>query len=243
MNNIIKLSERLSTVATFITEGAVFADIGSDHAYLPCYVCLYDSKAHAIAGEVKEGPFKSAIETVNKYDLSSRVQVRLGDGLHVIQDREVNLLVVAGMGGTLIRSILEEGKDRLCGVQRIIAQPNVNERNVRKWLYENNYTITCEEILEENGHIYEIIVADRNAARSPYKMDLLQKQLLFGPLLLEHKTETFIKKWKNELSKRIRVIDEMKKAREQNQNKISEFEKELSWVQEVLKNGGDNSKQ
>lgn len=243
MNNTIKLSVRLRTVATFITEGAYFADIGSDHAYLPCYVCLYDGKAHAIAGEVKDGPFKSALETVNKYDLSSRVEVRLGDGLHVLQAGEVNLLVIAGMGGSLIRSILEEGKDRLRGVQRIIAQPNVNERNVRKWFYENNYTITYEEILEESGHIYEIIVADREAAKSSYKTDALQEQLLFGPLLLEHKTETFIKKWNNELSKRISVINEMKKAKEQNKSKISEFEKELSWVQEVLKNDSDNSKQ
>ncbi|MFB4166496.1 tRNA (adenine(22)-N(1))-methyltransferase TrmK [Virgibacillus sp. JSM 102003] len=243
MNNTIKLSERLSTVAAYVTEGAFFADIGSDHAYLPCYVCLYDSKAHAIAGEVKEGPFKSALETVNKYDLSSRVQVRLGDGLQVLRQGEVNVLVIAGMGGSLITSILEEGKDRLQSVQRIIVQPNVNERNVREWFYKNNYTITSEEILEENGHIYEIIIADREAAKSPYKTDLLQEQLLFGPLLIEHKTEIFIKKWKNELSKRIRVIDEMKKAKEQNQDKISEFEKELSWVQEVLKDGNVNSKQ
>ncbi len=243
MNNTIKLSERLSTVATFIMEGAVFADIGSDHAYLPCYVCLYDCNAHAIAGEVKEGPFNSALETVNKYGLSSRIQVRLGDGLHVLQDKEVNQLVIAGMGGSLIRSILEDGKDKLSGVQRIIAQPNINERNVRTWFYENNYTITYEKILEESGHIYEIIVADKQAGKSPYSTDLLQRQLLFGPLLLKHKTETFINKWNNELSKRIRVIDEMKKAKEQNQNKINEFEKELSWVQEVLKNGSDNSKQ
>ncbi|WP_209479188.1 tRNA (adenine(22)-N(1))-methyltransferase [Virgibacillus litoralis] len=243
MNNTIKLSKRLSTVATFITKGATFADIGSDHAYLPCYVCLYDSKAQAIAGEVKEGPFKSALETINKYDLSTRVEIRLGDGLEIIQNGEVNLLVITGMGGSLIRSILEDGKSRLSCVQRIIVQPNVNERNVREWFYKNNYTITCEEILEESGHIYEIIVADRQADKSPYKKDLLQQQLLFGPLLLEHKTEIFIKKWNNELSKRIRVIDEMKKAKEQNQDKISDFEKELSWVQEVLKNGNDNSKQ
>ncbi|MGP4107248.1 tRNA (adenine(22)-N(1))-methyltransferase [Virgibacillus sp. L01] len=239
MNNTIKLSERLRTVATFITEGAVFADIGSDHAYLPCYVCLNDGNAHAIAGEVKEGPFKSALETVNKHELAARVEVRLGDGLHILHDGEVNQLVIAGMGGSLIRSILEDGKDRLSGVQRIITQPNVNERNVRKWFYENNYTIICEKILEESGHIYEIIVADKQVDKSPYTAELLQEQLLFGPLLLEHKTETFIKKWKKELSKRIRVIDEMKKAKEQNQNKISEFEKELSWVQEVLKNGSE----
>lgn len=91
----IKLSKRLKMVASFISEGTFFADIGSDHAYLPCYICLKDEKARAIAGEVREGPYKRAEETVAAYQLSDKVEVRLGDGLQIINsDEGVKELVV-----------------------------------------------------------------------------------------------------------------------------------------------------
>lgn len=241
MNNTVKLSKRLEKVSTFITAGAVFADIGSDHAYLPCHVCLRDDKARAIAGEVNQGPFNSAIEAVTKNNLSDRIDVRLGDGLSVLQDDEVNLVVVAGMGGSLIKTILEEGKDRLRSVKRIVTQPNVDERNLRKWFNENDYIITNEVIIEENGHIYEIIVADRGADENPYTDEFKEKQLLFGPLLLKNKSNIFYQKWSRESAKRVNVITEMKKANEQNQEKIEVFKTELSWIQEVLQNDSDNS--
>lgn len=240
-NNPVKLSKRLQHVSSFITNGAIFADIGSDHAYLPCYVCLQDETVHAIAGEVNEGPYESALKTVERYKLSERIEVRLGDGLSVLQKNEVNQVVIAGMGGALIRAILDEGKQYLVGVQRIIAQPNMNERNVRYWLYENGYTISNEAILEENGHIYEIIVAERNNAENPEMKNLTARQLLFGPFLLKQKSAIFFHKWTNERNKQCRVIAEMKKANVQSKEKISAFEKELLWIEEVL--GVDDSKQ
>ncbi|WP_164668588.1 tRNA (adenine(22)-N(1))-methyltransferase [Virgibacillus doumboii] len=238
-NNSINLSTRLQKVAAFLPNGANFADIGSDHAYLPCYVCLQDQTAHAIAGEVNEGPYYSALETVERYMFAKRIEVRLGNGLSVLQKDEVNQVVIAGMGGALIRTILDEGKQSLDTVQRIIAQPNIDERSVRYWFYENGYTISNEAILEENGHIYEIIVADRKADGSQYIPDLFEKQLLFGPILLNEKSDIFIQKWKHERNKRRRVLDEMKKATEKDKQKISAFEKELLWIEEVL--GDDNS--
>ncbi|MFC4558837.1 tRNA (adenine(22)-N(1))-methyltransferase [Virgibacillus kekensis] len=242
MNNNVKLSDRLRKVASFITPGSYFADIGSDHAYLPCYVCMKDNEAHAIAGEVNRGPYESAIETVTQCNLSSRIDVRLGNGLSVLNvDDGIDSVVIAGMGGALIRSILEEGKAHLRNVSRIVAQPNVDERQLRKWLYTNDYTITEEEILEENGHIYEIIVADKNAERNPFKEGILDRQFLFGPILLHKKPQVFYRKWEHEAFKRERVIGEMKKASKQNPEKLSAFQQELQWIQEVLSNGRDYS--
>ncbi|WP_373892832.1 tRNA (adenine(22)-N(1))-methyltransferase [Virgibacillus natechei] len=234
MRSRIKLSKRLEKVSSYLPRGAFFADIGSDHAYLPCFICMHDSAAKAIAGEINEGPARSAIDNVNLYGLSDVVDVRLGDGLHILKMDEINQLVIAGMGGALIKSILEEGAGKLDSVQRIIAQPNIDARSVRRWFLENGFTVTNEEIVDDNGHIYEIIVADKGEVSSPYVSNMKDKQLLFGPLLLKNKTKAFYKKWNAEYEKLQFVINQMKEANVQNLEKIERFEMELKWIKEVL---------
>ncbi|MYL41746.1 tRNA (adenine(22)-N(1))-methyltransferase TrmK [Virgibacillus massiliensis] len=228
----VKLSKRLKRVASFLPKGAVFADIGSDHAYLPCYVCKNDQTAKAIAGEVNEGPYRSAVETVKSHNLEDQIDVRLGNGLHVLYHQEARQVVIAGMGGSLIKSILNEGKDKLEITDQIIAQPNVDARAVRIWLITNGYTITDEDLVEENGHFYEIIKSEWNANPStPATLD--EQQLLFGPILLLKKPYAFYKKWKAEAKKLERVIQQMKQAKQSDQLKINQFLQEKKWIAEV----------
>ncbi|HLR40133.1 MAG TPA: tRNA (adenine(22)-N(1))-methyltransferase TrmK [Virgibacillus sp.] len=235
----IKISKRLETVASFLPPGTFFADIGSDHAYLPCYVCLHDNQARAIAGEVNEGPYYSACKTVSDHLLADRVEIRLGDGLQVLKKDEITELVIAGMGGSLIKSILKDGSEKLHRVKRIIAQPNMEARNVRKWFLLNEYIITDEMIIEENEHIYEIIVADRKESQTTSKSALSEKELLFGPLLMTKKNPVFFKKWEMEKVKLETIIKQMKQASIQNEEKIARFKLELTWIKEVLQ--GDES--
>ncbi|HLR80650.1 MAG TPA: tRNA (adenine(22)-N(1))-methyltransferase TrmK [Bacillota bacterium] len=232
----IQLSKRLQTVASFLSAGTTFADIGSDHAYLPCYVCLRDSSAQAIAGEVNVGPYKRALKTVQHFQLEQQIDVRLGSGLSILRPGEVCEIVIAGMGGSLIRTILEEGKDNLAGVERIIAQPNIDERSVRRWLTRHRFLITYEKLIEENGHFYEVIVADQQPAYS-MKSRLSEKALLFGPKLLERKSPLFVQKWKGEYKKRFRLIQQMKQAQSLPNEKIVQLKKEIDWIEEVLKDG------
>lgn len=233
----IVISYRLQSVASYLTAGSTFADIGSDHAYLPCYVCLHDKTAKAIAGEINEGPFKSALETVQYHELTNAIEVRLGNGLQVLHKADdVKQLVIAGMGGALIKTILDEGKSKLETVQRIIAQPNIDARNVRNWFSENDYTITNETILKESGHIYEIIVADKVENDNQYKEEVSEQQLLFGPILLKDRSQVFYEKWQLEYGKLNRIIEQMNEAKLVNNKKLMQFETELQWIKEVLQN-------
>jgi|SRR5699024_10435551 len=237
MRENISIPERLKIISAYLFNGTTFADIGSDHALLPAYVCLNDPKAKAIAGEVNKGPYRSATQTVERYNLSDVIDVRLGDGLDILREGEIQELVIAGMGGTLLTSILEKGKGKIDSVDRIIVQPNVNEKIVRQWLNLNGFKITDETIIKEHGHIYEIIVGNRVHNRTEIdklSKDEQERQFMFGPLLLKNKSTIFYEKWMEEKRKLTKVIRQMNQAKVKDESKLKQFEKEFKWIEEVL---------
>ncbi|WP_053219147.1 tRNA (adenine(22)-N(1))-methyltransferase [Virgibacillus senegalensis] len=224
------VSDRLKCVASFLPKGAWFADIGSDHAYLPVYVCKRDKQAAAIAGELNEGPYQSAKKTVTAEGLTNRIEVRKGNGLAILSANEVNQVVIAGMGGSLISGILEDGKQKLAGVEQIVAQPNVEARAVRVWLQNNGFRLNGESILEEAGHIYEVL----SAVRDKHTAKMTEKELLLGPYLMKEGSDVFQTKWKAEIAKRERVIKQMKQAASPDLAKMEKFRHEIELIQEGL---------
>ncbi|GKS56087.1 tRNA (adenine(22)-N(1))-methyltransferase [Enterococcus mundtii] len=229
--NHTELSKRLETVGRFVPEAARLADIGSDHAYLPVALMLKGKIDFAIAGEVVKGPFESAKRQVMKNGLSERIEVRLANGLDAIEkDDQISAITIAGMGGSLIRDILESGRQnqRLSGEERLILQPNIGEKTLRTWLKENNYQIIAEEIIEENKKIYEIIVAEKKEQ----PIDYSEKELMFGPFLLEEKNAAFSAKWQRELKQREVILEQLKNASEQ--NRYETIQQEVEWIKEVL---------
>lgn len=229
--NHTELSKRLETVGRFVPETARLADIGSDHAYLPVALMLKGIIGFAVAGEVVKGPFESAKRQVMKNGLSERIKVRLANGLEAIErEDQINAITIAGMGGSLIRDILESGRQnqRLSGEERLILQPNIGEKTLRTWLKENDYQIIAEEILEENKKIYEIIVAEKK----DHPIDYSEKELMFGPFLLKEKNATFSAKWQRELKQREVILEQLKNASEQ--NRYETIQQEVEWIKEVL---------
>src|SRR5690606_12256751 len=101
---------------------------------------------------------------------------------------------IAGMGGPLITSILEDGKDKLAGVERLILQPNVHAKSIREWATANNWAIKDEEILKENDKIYEILVLEPSSSPVTFS----EEDLLMGPILLQEQSSVFKEKWTRE---------------------------------------------
>mgnify|MGYP002420590961 CR=1 FL=1 len=57
---IMELSNRLETIASFVTEGYVVADIGTDHGYIPIYLTSNGNCPRAYAMDVNKEPLSRA---------------------------------------------------------------------------------------------------------------------------------------------------------------------------------------
>ncbi|HEM4129194.1 TPA: tRNA (adenine-N(1))-methyltransferase [Streptococcus suis] len=221
-----RLSKRLATVADYVPQGARLADVGSDHAYLPLFLVEQGRIEFAVAGEVVQGPYQSALQNVEQAGQSDKISVRLANGLAAVEQADqISTVTIAGMGGRLIADILEAGKDKLVSVERLILQPNNREDDVRRWLVAHDFQIIAEEILEENDKIYEILVAEKG------KSDLTADQLRFGPYLLEEQSATFQKKWLKELDKLTYALEQVPLERQADRSAISQ---KIQQIQEVL---------
>lgn len=234
--NTQKLSKRLETVAKYIPEGYKLADIGSDHAYLPCYCITKGIVPFAIAGEVVEGPYRSAERQVQQEGLLEKISVRMGDGLEVIHPGEVDCITIAGMGGTLIAKILNEGKGKLSSVRRLILQPNISAISIRVWLIENGWKLVNEEIIEEDAKIYEILVAEQGEPMQPYQQENMDKALLLGPYLMKEKKPAFHNKWSREMVNWQRILNNLNNApySVENEQKKAELLNKIELVKGVL---------
>ena len=190
------ISKRVELVASFVPQGAVLLDVGSDHAYLPIDLVEKGKIERAIAGEVVEGPYQSAVKNVEAHGLKEKIQVRLANGLAAFEEADqVSVITIAGMGGRLIATILQEGLGKLANVERLILQPNNREDDLRIWLQDHGFQIVAESILEEAGKFYEILVVEAG------QMELSASDVRFGPFLSKEVSPVFVQKWQKEATK------------------------------------------
>ncbi|AXA53383.1 tRNA (adenine(22)-N(1))-methyltransferase [Pseudomonas thivervalensis] len=225
------LSLRLERVAAHMPAGAHLADIGSDHAYLPVALLHRGVIATAVAGEVALTPFRAAERTVGENGLERRISVRLANGLAAIEPEDgITAVSLCGMGGETIRDILDSGKARLSGRERLILQPNGGEQPLRQWLMDNGYRILCEEVLRENRFYYEIIVAERGKP-----VTYSAEELYFGPLQMQARSPTFLAKWQRLLRQKQKTLASFAKARQAvPEQKLQDTARQVRWITELL---------
>lgn len=228
-----QLSMRLEKAAAYVPKKARLADIGSDHAYLPCALTLNHQIDFAIAGEVVIGPFQTAKEQVERLKLTNTIDVRLGNGLDVLTlEDKITAITICGMGGSLIASILENGiqKKQLSGKERLILQPNIGEYTLRNWLMNHSYQIIAEELIEEDQKKYEIIIAEKSEQVQTYT----DQELKYGVFLKNTPSTIFIDKWQSELEKKQTILASLKKSSTDQSEKIQRVEREMKEIEELI---------
>ena len=158
----MELTARLQSVANQVPQGALFADIGTDHAYLPVWLLLNGRIDHAIAADLREGPLNRARETAAQYNQNENIEFRLCNGLTGIEPDEADTIAIAGMGGETITSILEVApwtkNDKL-----LLLQPMTSFPDLRFWLQQNGYYIEKECISREGKRLYSCLTVRAGA--------------------------------------------------------------------------------
>lgn len=173
--NIPKLDDRLQSAVGFVRRGAVLADVGTDHAYLPVYLAALGYISRAVASDIGEGPLARARAHIAAYGQEDKIDTLLCDGLAGIERFAPTDIVVFGMGGELIVRILDASAYIKRAGIRLILQPMTHAEIVRAYLARAGFSVVGERLSRENGKTYQTIAADYTG--SPYAIDELHAQV------------------------------------------------------------------
>ena len=174
------LDKRLQAVASLVPKGASFADIGTDHAYLPVWLWENGVISAAVAGDIAAGPCQAARTTVAMYGAAKAITVRQGSGLAVLSPGEADCIAICGMGGSTIISILEADMAVAKAAQRLLLQPMAGAAALRRWLVQHGWRLVDEDLVDDTPHFYEIICAEPGA-----EQEHAEVEYLVGPSLLK----------------------------------------------------------
>ena len=156
----IKLSNRLQALASFVTENARVADIGTDHGYIPVWLAQNGIAAEIVAADINKGPLDHARETAAIFGVTGSIRFELCSGLQFDNSGTYDTVIIAGMGGELIASILKDAPASALHHRRFILQPNSRIPYLVQWLQENGYTVLTTKLVKDAGKLYQILIVD-----------------------------------------------------------------------------------
>ncbi len=194
-----QLSKRLEAVAEFVTEGNRLVDVGTDHGHVPIRLVQSGKVPGAIAMDINKGPLLHADANIKKFGLEKKIETRLSNGLRAYKLGEADSVVIAGMGGGLIISILSESLDKLAGMELILS-PQSEIELVRRFLCDNHFKIVEEAMLIDEGKYYTIIKAEEGECH--YDMT---EEYRYGRYLLRERNEVLKSFLDRELEKKKQI--------------------------------------
>lgn len=227
----MQLSKRLEAVANMVSVGNRLVDVGTDHSYIPIYLCESGKIPSAIAMDINKGPLNRAREHIKEHNLENIIQTRLSDGVTALKSGEGDTLIIAGMGGGLVIKILSEGLEVISSIKELILQPQSEIEEVRRFLKERGYMIIEENIVIDDGKYYPMMKAVKGM--TDYDDVLFFK---YGKLLLEGRNEVLKLFLEKELSTYINIEERLLLNRNENTiNRAKEIKFEIQCIKEALK--------
>ncbi len=176
------LTPRLKTVADAVPACKTVCDIGTDHAYVPIYLVKSGIADRCIAADIKKGPLSAARSNIARFGVEDKVETRLSDGFAAFSPGEVDVAIIAGMGGDTIAEILK--KD--VGIEKFVLQPQSAHARLRYFLQKNGFAIKREYPAKEGDKLYIAMYVERGAM-SP----LSETEAQIGPCLVKERPPLF----------------------------------------------------
>lgn len=152
----IKLSPRLAEIASLIPPGSSVVDVGTDHGYIPVFLAQTGTYGALAASDINPGPLKNARQSASTYGVSGNIRFELCSGLAFQGSEQYRTVIISGMGGELIASILESAPWTKLG-RTLILQPNSKIDDLNRWLHENGYHVTDARLIMEHRKFYQIL--------------------------------------------------------------------------------------
>lgn len=149
------ITNRLQAILDMVDDKTI-ADIGCDHAYIPIRLAADRKVIKAIACDKNRGPLEIAKNNVKKYNLQHIIELRLGEGLSALYPKEVETIIIAGMGGVLIGDIIEENIET-AKASTLILQPMNSQYELRKRLKALGFSIISEGLASEGFKVYNLM--------------------------------------------------------------------------------------
>jgi tRNA (adenine22-N1)-methyltransferase len=177
--------KRINAIIKHIKPNSIVLDIGSDHALLSTSLNKHMHIKHIYNVEKNVGPLQ---KTINNTSALHNVTNILANGLNFnINDKNIDYCVIAGMGGINIINIMNNANANKC--QTFILQPSNNASDLRRFLANRGYFIVYEEIIEERGIYYDLMVVSKHEGMSI----TTPQDIYFGPYNLKHPSDNFYK--------------------------------------------------
>ena len=191
---MVTLSKRMQALADQVSAGAVFADIGTDHGFLPIYLVEQKKVERAIAMDVRPGPLSRAKEHVKEAGLEEKIELRLSDGLEKLSVGEAQTILISGMGGPLMEGILTRGAAVAKEATELILQPQSEIDGFRRFLAREGYVILEEDICFDEGKYYflmKVVHQSKPEAREGY-VPSTDVEFAYGGLLLQQRNSLLL---------------------------------------------------
>ncbi|MFR7761317.1 MAG: tRNA (adenine(22)-N(1))-methyltransferase [Peptoniphilus grossensis] len=153
---MIKLSNRLKKIAELVDFGATVIDVGTDHGYVPNFLCEKKISRDIIATDISKNSLEKSIELTRERDNEKYIRNILANG--IVKENRDNI-IIAGLGGIQIAEIILNSIEIARSAKKLILQPMQKTNILRRELNNMGFEIIDEEIIFEDDRYFEIILA------------------------------------------------------------------------------------
>ncbi|MBR6772509.1 MAG: SAM-dependent methyltransferase [Clostridia bacterium] len=202
------------------------ADIGTDHGFLPLYLLKTQKIARAVCADINPSPLESARRNFLGSGLESCADFRLGNGMEVISQNEVDIAVIAGMGGDTIAEIIEADTSK---TPRFVLQPMTKTERLRSWLNNNGWGTEKWNLVYDSGRLYEVMLISRSAPRASFPFIRFGTPDGVSPVLYGQYVDRCLSQCK-------KALIGVKNASEPDLRRLNELEEDLCVLTEIQNN-------